>query len=63
MTPNFQQLTEEDTCPKCDYAVQVVVEMDGRGTSIRQSDIYDVHKDPTTRAGIDRYYFHFNQRP
>lgn len=64
MSPNgFKQLTENDTCPVCGNAVQIVVEKTGRGTTVRHSLIYDVHEDPTTPEGVDRYYLHFNQRP
>lgn len=64
MTDGFKLLTENDTCPVCDCAVQVVVvEKTGRGTDVRRSEIYDVHEDPEAPDGIARYYLHFNQRP
>lgn len=63
MTNGFKLLTENDVCPVCENAVQVVVEKTGRGTDVRHSEIYDVHEDPEAPDGIARYYLHFNQRP
>lgn len=59
----FRNLTENDTCPICNDAVQVVIEKTGRGTDVRLSKIYDVHEDPEAPEGIARYYLHFSQRP
>lgn len=63
MTDGFKLLTENDTCPVCNNAVQMVVEKTSRGTDVRHRKIYDVHEDPEAPEGIARYYLHFNQRP
>jgi hypothetical protein len=63
MSNGFRRLTENDTCPVCENAVQIVVEKTGRGTDVRHNGLYDVHEDPDTPEGVARYYLHFNQWP
>lgn len=63
MSGNFELLEDQDVCPVCGDAVQIVIEETGRGTEVRHSGLYDVHKDPDTPDGVVHYYLHFNRRP